>query len=116
MEKLTTFLVSFGVIFTFYLFFVILNKKKSNEIFNTYEALMLKARYKLTFKNISKKKFAFIIAITNSFICAFTYTVMDFFENIYLKFIMAGLILIILILIFYMFIGLYLRKKENSNV
>ena len=71
--------------------------------------------YKVTFKDCSEKKFALVESLTNSFICATTYVIMTFFKNIYISFLVAIPILIILIFLCYSLIGIYYKKKEGSK-
>jgi len=107
--------VAFIIVFIFYLIFVIFNKKKVNKIFETYAALFIKLKFKVTFNQENPKKFAFIMALADSFICAMGFMIMSLFENIYIAFIIAVVVLIILILIVYSLIGLYYKKKEGKK-
>ena len=115
MGKLIIFLIVFVIIFLFYLIFVILNKKKRKVIFSSYAALIIKSRFKLSFENEDPKKFAFIISLADSFICASAYTVLLLFKNVYIGFIVALLVLTILILVVYSLIGSYYKKKEGKK-
>ncbi len=107
--------IVFGLIFIFNLIFVVLNKKKRQKIFTTAGAVIIKKRYKVTFKDCSEKKFALVESLTNSFICATAYVIMTFFKNIYISFLVAIPILIILIFLCYSLIGIYYKKKEGSK-
>ena len=115
MDKIVRFLIVFGFIFLFNLIFVVFNKKKVNKIFDSYGALIIKAKFKVNFENINKKKFALIISIADSFICATAYVVLTLFENVYLGFFVAAIALIILILVFYFLIGYFYKKKEGKT-
>ena len=117
MKSLINFIVAFILVFVFYLIFVILNKKKRNKIFESYGALIIKSKFKINFENESKKLFTFIMALADSFICATAFTVMSLFENVYIGFLVAAVLLIILILGVYSLIGLFYKKKgEKKNV
>ena len=115
MEKLFNFIVAFAIVFVFYLIFVLLNKKKRAKIFETYGALIIKGKFKVSFENASKKVFALVMALADSFICATAYTIMRLFENVYVGFIVAALALIVLILAVYSLIGLFYKKKEGKK-
>ncbi len=112
MDKIRSFIIAFILVFIFYLIFVVFNKKKVSQIFDSRAAKIMSAKFKLTFKDQNKKLFAFILAFTDSFICAITYTIMQFIENVYLKFIVAFLCLGIFIIVFYLIIGYFYKKKE----
>lgn len=115
MDKLVSFIAAFGLVFIFYLIFVVFNKKKLSKIFETYGALLIKAKFKVDFEKANKRHFALVIAFADSFICATAYTIMRLFNSIYIGFIAAVLALIILIIIVYSLIGLYYKKKEGKK-
>lgn len=117
MELLIKWGVVFGLIVIFYLLFVVFNKKKRRNIFSTPGALLMKAKFKVTFKKTSEKIFSLVVGITNGIICATTYVIMGLVENIYLSFLVAIPVLIILIIACYSLLGLIYKKKEvDKNV
>lgn len=117
MEILVKWVVVFGLIVIFYLLFVVFNKKKRKTIFDCSGALIMKTKFKVTFKKTSEKSFSLVVGITNAFICATTYVIMGFVENIYLSFIVAIPVLIVLIMCCYSLLGLIYKKKEvDKNV
>ncbi len=115
MDKIVSFALVFGFIFLFYLIFIIFNKKKVDKIFDSYGALLIKAKFKLTFEKASKKKFAFIMAISDAFICATSYVIMLSVKNIYLSFVVAALALAILTIMVYFTVGYIYKKKEGKQ-
>ena len=117
MEILVQWVMVFGLIVIFYLLFIVFNKKKRRNIFNTPGAVIMKVKFKVTFKKTSEKSFSLVVGITNGIICATTYVIMRLFENIYLSFLVAIPILIIMILVCYSLLGLIYKKKEvDKNV
>lgn len=115
MHKLVSFLIVFGILFLFYLIFVILNKKKVSKIFETKEANIIKSLFKVNFNKSNKLLFAFLIAITNGIIYATSYTILTLFKNVYIGFLVMVPVLIILIFLFYGIIGFIYKKKEGKK-
>ncbi len=117
MGHLLDFLIVFLFIFLFDLIFVVFNKKKREKIFTSSAALIIKGKYKINFEHEDKKKFALIVALADAFICGTAYMVLRLFNNIYIGFIVAAITLAILILVVYLAIGYYYKKKEvKKNV
>ncbi len=115
MKTLIYFLIAFGLVFILNFIFVVLNKKKVGKIFESYAALLIKNKFKLTFKDASPRKFALVMTFADSFICACAFAILTLFNNIYLGFIVAALALFVLILGIYSIIGLIYKKKEGSK-
>ena len=115
MKYLINFLVAFMIVFIFNLVFVVFNKKKKNKIFSSYGALIIKGRYKCDFEGEDKKKFSLITTFADSFICGFAYMVLRLFDNIYIGFAVATIVLAILIILIYSLIGLLYKKKEGNK-
>ena len=111
MDKLVSFIIVYLVVYLFYFFFVILRKNKVIKIKNGSEAMLLKKKFKLKLDKVSDKEFTNIIALTNGFIIATTFVVIEFVNNYILKILVAFIVLIFLILIIYLILGKYLRKK-----
>ena len=107
--------IAFVLVFLIYLFFVVLNKKKLSKIFKSQEALIIKKKFDVTFDTSNPRLFALIVAVTNAFICATAYIVMQLFTNIYLGFLAAVLVLALLILSLYYLIGYFYKKKEGKK-
>lgn len=111
MDKLLLFLISFVVVYLFYLFFVILNKKKMSKFKeNVYFNFLFKT-YKLDPSKISLKALAHIISLANSFIIATAFTIVCLVDSFILKMLLAFAVLIPLQLIIYSIIGKILGKK-----
>lgn len=114
MDKLLIFIIVFIVIYLLYLFTVILNKKKKNNIFDTSQAKLIIVPNKLDTSCISKNLFVHVLSLSNSFIVAFTFTISEFFDNYILKLVICFVLLVILILLIYKLIGIYFKKKEGK--
>ena len=113
MEKLIWFIVVFIIVYLFYLFFVICRKKKLEKIKNSTEILFLQKKFKLKLTKINNNFLAHGVALTNAFIIAVTFTIVELFNNIIIKLMIAFVTLIILILIVYTIFGKILKKKEG---
>jgi hypothetical protein len=114
MKYLFTFIFCFV---TFYLIYslVVVYRKKGFEKFKTSKQLMFfKQAYKLNLKKLDIKSFAKSLALTNSFIIAFTCTVIELFDNIILKLLIGFVILIPLMLLMYKILGNIYLKKEGK--
>ena len=100
--------------YLFYLFFVILNKKKNKKIFETNQASIFVNLNKLDIKSINEKVFIQVLSICNSFILAitFAFTISFVFDNLIINLLLGFLLLIVLILVVYKIAGLFFRKKD----
>lgn len=112
MEKLISWGIVFGLVFVFYLIFVVFNKKKLKKIFESTGAKFIKGRYKISLDNVNARKFALVLATTDSFIFSTTFLIMSFFESMIISFLVAIPVLIVLIIALYSLLGLIYRKKE----
>lgn len=100
--------------YLFYLVFVIFNKKKNKDIFNTNQASIFINLNKLDSKNLNEKVFVQVLSICNSFILAFTFAfaISSVFDSFIINLLLSFLILIVLILVVYKVVGLFFRKKD----
>lgn len=114
MDKLIWFIVVFLVIYLFYLFFVILRKKKIAKFRKGVEVSILEKKYKVDIDKIGIKKIAHIVSFTNALIIATTFVIIDFFDNIIIKLMLSFVVLMILIFMSYSLIGKILRKKVKN--
>lgn len=110
---LLIFIISFVVIYLLYLFLVIFNRKKKNNIFNTNQASIFISLNRLDIDKINKDVFIQVLALSNSFILAITFAFAFslFFDSFILNLILSFLILIVLIIVVYKLVGLFFRKK-----
>ena len=114
MKTIIDFLIYYVLIYVLYLLFVVFTKKE-DKYKNSSQVQYFVKRYHLDFNKISYKKFIQILALTNSFIMAFTLTIVSFIPHIMLKLLVAFVLLMILILLCYKLIGVYIERR-NKNV
>ena len=107
------FIIVFGIIYLLYLVTVVLNKKKVNKILDSNQALVFINLNKLDKSKINCKSFANIIALSNSFIVASSFCIVEFFDNWILKLIVCFVVLIVLIVLVYKIVGYFMNKKEG---
>lgn len=103
----------FLFVYLCYLLLIILNKKKLNKYINkSRETNMIKMRYNLNYDKISHKLVANLFGLANGFILGLTYVIMTLISNFILKLLLSLVFMTIIIIILYMLIGKYLKKKE----
>ncbi len=109
--------IGLGIVVVIYLlyFLIIINNKRRliKYIKNSKETVLIKNRYKINFDKVNHKLVANLFALTNGIIIGLTYTVvMQFNYNIILKLLIAFILFMFLIVISYLNIGKYIKKKE----
>ena len=109
------FTVAFVVVYLFYLFFIILRKKKLNTIKESSYGLVLSKNYKVDLTKISNMFLAQSVAVTNSFIIAFTLVCVGFIEGYFYKLLLAFAILVPLQMLIYLLMS-KIMKRRNKNV
>ena len=114
MKYLLTWLLVFIIIYLFYLFFVILRKKKIDKFLDNVYANYLIRTYKLDKNKINVKKLSHLVAISNAFIIATTFVIISFVKNFILMMLLAFIVLIPLQLFVYNIIGKYLKRSEKN--
>lgn len=114
MNHIVNFTVSFIIVYLFYLITVIIQKKRYGEFKKGSQVMYFVNKYKLNLDNINIKKLINILSLTNSFIIAITFTLVLLFDNYIIQLLVGFVIIIIITLICYSFIGLYLKKEENK--
>lgn len=114
MKELIYFIITFVLIYLLYLVLVILRKKGLTKFEKSTEVLYLQKKYKINLKKISVKSLANVVGLTNSFLIALVVFLVSVIDNFLLKFVIAFLIMIPMILILYHFIGVYYKKKETK--
>lgn len=112
MEYLLNFLFCFLIIYSIYLFLIVLRKKGLQKFIKSKQLEYFKIKFKLNIEKINIKSFANAIALTNSFIISFTVTVIDTVDSLLLKLLMGFIILLPLMYFIYEALGKYYKKKE----
>lgn len=111
MEYVFIFVITFLIIYIFYLLLVVINKRKVDGIFDTQQGMLIIKFNNLDVRGISKRGFANAISISNSFIVAITLTVSEFFDNYIIKLLICFLVLIVSIFIVYKIVGFIYRRR-----
>lgn len=114
MEKLIWFIIVFSVIYLFYFLFIICRKKKLEKFKTSVEVQFLIKKFKLNIDKINIKLLAHLIAMANALIISTTFTIVEFFDNVIIKLMMAFVSLMFLILVIYSILGKTLKKKEGK--
>lgn len=115
MEHLIFMGTAFLIILIIFIIKYLIQKKKGT-VLDSRELELLKKWFSLTNKDFKNDKIIFLLAIINSFIMSFTATIVNFLKVNYIwKILIALLILMILIYIFYEIIGRILYKKEGKK-
>jgi|GEM_PF-3553967 len=108
--------IGLGLIIFIYLlyFLIIINNKRrlSKYIRTSKETVLIGSRYKINFDKVNHKLVANLFAITNAVIMGITYIIVMMIDNIILKLLVAFLVFVFLIVISYLNIGKYIKKKE----
>ncbi|MDD2181290.1 MAG: hypothetical protein PHW32_02860 [Bacilli bacterium] len=115
MEQIKIFIITFLLVYSIYLFALILRKKKSDKLEYSMELKYLKLRYKVDIKKINMKYMVQIISISNAFIIASTFTLISFIDQLIIKMLFGFIILIILEIAVYHIIGKYYQHQERGD-
>ena len=114
MNYLITFIFCFVVVYLCYSL-VVIYRKKGFEKFKTSKQLMyFEKAYNINPEQINLKHFARSLALTNAFIIASTCTIIEIFDNLILKLLVAFVILVPLMLLMYKLLGTIYKKKEGK--
>lgn len=112
MTELLLFLSLFIFVFLIYYIFVIKNKKKLKKLKNTTEYKYLNKIYGIEHIK-DMKKLAFKISLANSFILSLAVSLVNLFNEVYLKVTASFIILIPVMLLTYHVLGKSLTKGEK---
>lgn len=105
------FIISFLIIYLFYLFTVILQTKRYDKFKKSNQVMYFVNKYKINIDKLNMKKFTNILGLTNSLIISIAFTATFLVENIFLQLLVGLVVLIPLIFVFYSLIGNYLKRK-----
>ena len=111
MKELIFYLVTFILIYLFYLIFVLNRKNVLKKFPNGKELRYLKAKYGIKVNDKNLKSIANIVFLANSFIISTTVFVICLFNNFLLEILVGFVTLIILLLVIYHIIVISLKKK-----
>ena len=113
MEDLIFSLVTFIIIYLFYVIFVISRKSKLEKMKKNPGVLYLVNKYKIDLEKVNLKVLAHLIALTNAFILSITLFIVSFVDNYFLKILVCFVVIIPFEYIMYMIIGK--MYKENRK-
>lgn len=114
MQYLLLFIICFVIVYLFYGIFVIYRKKGFEKFKTSKQLMFFQKAYKLDTEKINLKSFAISLALTNAFIIASTFTVIQLIQNFILKMLVAFIILVPLMLLMYKMLGAIYKKKEGK--
>ena len=115
MKEFILYLLTFLIAYLFYVIFVLCRKNVLKNFPEGKEMRYLKYKYNIKINEKNLKSIANKIFLVNSFILATTVLIVTLFDNLILGLIVALIPLILMILIFYHFIGAYYRKKQGGK-
>ena len=107
------FIISFLIVYLFYLFTVILQTKRYDKFKKSNQVMYFVKKYKIDVNKLNMKKFTNILGLTNSLIISIAFTTTYLVDNLILQLLIGLIVLIPLIFIFYSLIGNYLKRKCN---
>lgn len=105
------FIISFLIVYLFYLFTVILQTKRYDKFKKSNQVMYFVKKYKIDVNKLNMKKFTNILGLTNSLIISIAFTATYLVDNLILQLLIGLIILIPLIFIFYSIIGNYLKRE-----
>ena len=118
MNTILLFLKDFVVLFIIVLivYFVFLNKKRKDysKLKQNDEIKLFIARYNLDMKKTKYKTVLNTVTIINSFIIAFSATIIGFIDNIIWSILVGFVILLVLIYSLYEIFGRLLKRREDK--
>ena len=115
MANVFIFTISFAIIFIVMLI-LYFRRKKSGELKNSKEVLILHHRFKVKKKNINPERLGLLFSFIYSFIVAITGTIISELHFGYLWNLLVALaMLIILIYISFAFTAIYLKSKRKEK-
>ena len=115
MRELILYLLTFVLVYLFYVIFVLCRKNVLKKFPNGKEIAYLKLKYGIKVNDSNLKKIANLIFLVNSFILATTVYVVCLFDSLFIEIIVGVVTLILLILVFYHLLGTYLQKRQGGK-
>ncbi len=115
MQYLISFIIAFLIVYLFYFFTVILQKKRYDKFKSSNQVMYFVKKYQLDVDKINIKEFIYIISFTNSLIIALAFLATFLVENFLLQLLLGLLVLIPLILISYSLIGKHLKRSVKNE-
>lgn len=111
MQEVLLFLMTFLLVFLIYQIFIVKKAKRKNSKKRPMEVEYLISKYHIDMKKVNYKKLLLTISLISSFDISIIVTLVLFFENYFLKLLIALLLVVPVIMISYHFVGKYYKKK-----
>lgn len=105
------FIVSFLIVYLFYLITVVLQKKKMEKFKTSNQIMFFVKRYKLDINKINMTKFTNLLGLSNAFIVSTAFMTTFLVDNFILQLLAGFLVLLPLMIIIYSLIGKYYVRK-----
>ena len=116
MNYIIVYLIAFTIIYLFYLFAVVLQKKRMDKFKKSHQIMFFVNRYKLDIDKINIRKFTHLLALVNAFIMATAFIAMYLVDNLLLQFLIGLAVLFPLLLLCYHIVGkIYQRKYKKTT-
>ena len=115
MKELLLYFIMFVLIYLFYVIFVLSRKNVLKKFSEGKEAKYLKYRYGIKISDKNIKEIANIIFLSNSFILTITVYIIGLFDSMILQLLIGIVVLLVLILLIYHFIGIYYKSKQGGK-
>jgi len=109
------FLLAFLLVYLFYLFTVILQKKKYDKFKKSNQVMYFVNRYHVNPDKLDMKTFTNVLGLTNALIIATAFVATFLVKNFILQLLIGLIVLIPLMLLSYHIIGRYYQKKEGKK-
>lgn len=111
MQEVVLFLMTYILIFFIYQIFIVRKAKRKNSKKRPMEVNYLLSKYHLDLKKIDYKRLLLIVSLVSSLDISIIVTLVLIFDSYFVKFLVALLLVIPIIIVSYHFIGKYYQKK-----
>ena len=116
MHYLGLFVASFCLVYVVYYVFVIARRKSLEKLKKSKSMDYFKQLYKIDPNKINVKEFANIFGVANAFIISIILTIVEVFDNVLLKLVVAALIMIPTIYFVYSLVGKHYAKDKKNLI
>lgn len=114
MHYIYLFLFSFCLVYIIYYLFIVMRKKSLEKLRKSKSMDYFKQLYKIDPKKVDIKKFANHFGMANAFIISFVITVIEFFDSMIIKLLVALLLIIPVIYFTYGILGKHYQNKVKG--
>ena len=114
MKFIIIYFIAFTIIYLFYLFAVVLQKKRMEKFKRSHQIMFFVNRYNLDIEKINIRKFTHLLAFINAFIMATAFISMYLVDNLLLQFLIGLAVLFPLLFLCYHIVGKIYQKKYKK--